>query len=164
MPAAKPRFSLFRHEPLMKKSKKPFPIYLALLLAVFIAFLAWSARQAATDGARITDRDYYSKGLRYNTTQVERRAASVLGWRLSTELVEHSLILAVVDKTGQPVSGADVSLQLLLPSGPISLEMTETEAGRYRMELPHELSGELSARYAIEREGARLEHLLLINL
>ena len=42
-----------------KRTRKPIPFYLVALLVIFLAFLAWSARQAATDGARITDRDYY---------------------------------------------------------------------------------------------------------
>ena len=148
----------------MNAKPKPIPLYLVLLLAVFLAFLGWSARQAATDGARITDRDYYSKGLRYNTSMVERRAATVLGWQVDVDLDRHTLSLRLRDRTDQPVAEADVVLTLITPSTHIPLRLEEVRPGHYLARLPDALSGEIPARYSIQRQHARIERQLLINL
>ena len=145
-------------------SRKPFPLYLALLLGGFIVFLGWSARQASTDGARITDRDYYSKGLRYNTSQVERRAASVLGWQVLADLDDRTLSLQLNDRDGSSVEGADIVLTLMTPSRQIPLVPREQLAGTYLFQMPTDIYGEIPARYTIQREGARIERQLLINL
>lgn len=145
-------------------SKKPFPLYLALLLAAFIAFLGWSARQAATDGARITDRDYYSKGLRYNTSQLERQAASVLGWQVAIDLNERLLTLLLADRDGKPVDKAEIVLTLMTTKAHIPLPLDEQNPGQYVTLLPESISGEVSARYNIQHQGASIERQLLINL
>jgi len=148
----------------MTRTRKPFPLYLVTLVMLFLAFSTWSARQAATDGARITDRDYYSKGLRYNTSEVERRAAATLGWKIKADLSGRILTLNVSDRDQQPVSRAQVQLSLLLPGQPQSLVLTEQRPGEYSGRLPGQLAGELPARYLVELDGARLERNLLINL
>lgn len=149
---------------MMKKTRKPIPFYLVALLVIFLAFLAWSARQAITDGARITDRDYYSKGLRYNTSEVERRAAASLGWRITPQLAAHTLSLTVSDREQRPVVNADVELTLMLTGHQQTIPLEEQAAGRYRVVLPEQLRGEIHALYVVQLEGTRLERNLLINL
>jgi len=148
----------------MTRSRKPIPFYLVTLLVIFLAFLAWSARQAVTDGARITDRDYYSKGLRYNTSEVERRAAASLGWRITPQLTGNTLSLTVTDREQRPVVNAEVELTLLLPGRQQTVTLGEQAAGRYQVVLPEHFRGELPARYVVQLEGTRLERNLLINL
>ena len=53
------------------------PFLILLLLCGFLVFLVWSAFQAAGLGSKVTDADYYSKGLKYNTTMVEKRAGQL---------------------------------------------------------------------------------------
>ncbi len=148
----------------MHAKPKTFPLSIATLLALFIVFLAWSARQATTDGARITDRDYYSKGLRYNDSQVERKAAMALGWQIGSSLEGRMLTLVLSDSTRQPVAHAEVILTLLLPGQHRQFPLREVTPGSYRITLPADLGGEVPARCSIQAGGARLERQMLINL
>lgn len=137
-----------------------------LLLCSFLVFSAWSAWQASSRGSQVTDRDYYSKGLKYNSTLVERRAAEVLGWSLVTEISGQTLIFHVTDSKDSNVSGAQGTLYLYLPDNPKGQEfqLQESSSGDYQVELPSDLNGTLRARVMFEREGARLNHQLQINL
>lgn len=137
-----------------------------VLLGSFLAFSAWSAWQAADRGSQITDRDYYSKGLKYNSTLVEKRAAEVLGWTLNTQLSRHTLTFRVTDQEEKNVSGARGVLHLYLPNAPKgqAFVLSEISAGAYQLDLPADLNGSLRARVAFERDGARLNRQLQLNL
>lgn len=137
-----------------------------LLIGSFIVFLGWSAYQAATRGSDIADRDYYSKGLRYNTTLIEKQAASVLGWKVEVALREHTFDIVLRDRQNLPVSSGEAKLYLYLSSAsaPIELGLSEIRPGTYRRVLPDDLSGEIRARLDLNREGARISRNLLLNL
>lgn len=97
----------------MTSSKKTVaPLIILALILAFICFLIWSALQAKNFGPRITDPDYYSKGLRYNTTLVEKRAASVLGWTISSSIRNGQLRVRLLDKQLRPVAKANGQLFL----------------------------------------------------
>lgn len=96
----------------MTKKKNLYPAFVLLMIGSFICFLAWSAMRASDSGPQVTDADYYSKGLRYTSTVLEKRAAAVLGWRVDTQLSGRTLQLQLTDKEGRPVRSA----KGLLPS------------------------------------------------
>jgi len=146
-----------------KKNKSIIPLLLAGLIGIFIVFLGWSARQASTGGTDITDRDYYSKGLKYNSTLVEKRAASVIGWKLSSRLVGRILTVNLSDKTGRPIDGA---IGRLVVSNKLAtaLPLSEKSPGAYILELPAHYSGEFPVRIDFERAGARISRQLLLNI
>jgi len=139
---------------------------IVLLLGSFLAFSAWAAWQAAERGSQVTDRDYYSKGLKYNSSLVEKRAAEVLGWSLATEIAGQSLIFQLADSDHQSVAGARAILHLYLPDtrNGRAFTLDEFSAGEYRLELPAGLSGSMRARVSFERDGARLNRQLQLNL
>ncbi len=143
-----------------------YPGLIITLLGAFLLFAGWSAYRASIHGSQITDRDYYSKGLRYNTTLVEKRAASVLGWKLETELQAGRLQIRLVDGKGQLVTGANGQLSFYRQddgSVPV-LALAETAPGTYLIQLPNHLRGEVSVRIDFEREGARINRQLLLNI
>ena len=148
-----------------EKSKSVVPILLTLLIGVFILFLAWSGKQASTGGTDITDRDYYSKGLKYNSTLVEKRAASVIGWKLTSRLDGKQLSFSLRDKDDRPIEKANGQL-FLSASGSEgeSLKLREENPGHYRTELPEHYSGEQLVRVDFERDGARINRQLLLNI
>ncbi len=137
-----------------------------LMIGGFILFLAWSAFQAAGLGSKVTDPDYYSKGLKYNTTQVEKRAAEVLGWNVETRLKGRKLEIRLTDQKGEDVTGAGGSLYLAIPGTAenIHLPLQEVTSGLYKVSFKDNISGSIQARLELEREGARLYRLLLLNL
>ncbi len=142
------------------------PLLIFLAVVGFIGFLAWSAFQAGELGTRVTDAAYYSKGLKYNATQVEKHAAEVLGWNLEVEMEAHALEFLLTDEQGAGVTGASGLLYLAVPGAAenIQLELEETGAGRYRARLNAGMKGSIQARLEIERQGARLNRQLLLNL
>lgn len=145
--------------------KNIYPALILLLLCGFLAFLAWSAFQAAGLGSKVTDSDYYSKGLKYNTTMVEKRAAEVLGWRIATRLEGRTLAFDLTDHEGG-IDHAVGTLYLAIPGAAenIHLPLREIGAGRYLVDLSGEIKGTIQARLELERDGARLNRQLLLNL
>ncbi|MBW6509408.1 MAG: FixH family protein [Desulfuromonadales bacterium] len=141
---------------------KPSPaLLIPLLLCSFLAFSSWAAYQAATRVSDVSDRGYYSKGLKYNSTLLEKKAATVLGWELRSELVDGMLIQHLTDQNGEPVSGAKGILKLQHREALLTVPLEEIDAGVYRGLLPQR-AGEHLIRAEFERDGARiLRHLLL---
>ncbi|MHB8809680.1 MAG: FixH family protein [Desulfobulbaceae bacterium] len=142
-----------------------YPTMIGLLVSGFLIFLAWSAFQAAGPGSRVTDADYYSKGLKYNTTRVEKRAAEVLGWNLETRLDGRILEFRLADRKSGKVDRAIGTLYLAIPGAEdIRLPLQEAAPGQYRVNLGEGISGAIQARLELERNGARLSRQLLLNL
>ncbi len=151
----------------MSKSKtnNPYVLLILLLLGSFVFFSLWSARQAATRGSRISDPAYYSKGLKYNHTQVEKRAAASRGWQLKTEVVKNQLCFRLFNKQHQSISRASGELTLFLGEKDqvLRLPTTETEPGTYLVKLPAGISGSVQARIEFNQQGVTLSRQLLVN-
>ena len=137
-----------------------------LLIGGFILFLVWSGFQAAGLGSKVTDAAYYSKGLKYNTTQVEKRAAEVLGWNLKTRLTGRTVKFHLTNSKGGDVDMAVGKLYLAIPDRAenIHLPLAEVTSGHYQVKLDENISGTIQARLEMERNGARLNRQLLLNL
>jgi len=150
----------------MTAKKNIYPYLIVLLIGSFLCFSLWSAMRAADLGPQVTDADYYSKGLRYSSTMVEKRAATVLGWRVSTQLIGRTLQFNLDDKEGRPVKSARGMLFLYLPDKASNMRfpLREISAGVYQLELITSMTGEMSARLEFELDGARLNRQLLLNL
>jgi len=150
----------------MAAKKNFYPALIILLLGSFGGFSVWAAMRAAEAKPQVTDADYYSKGLRYTSTLLEKKAAAVLGWTVSTELKGRTLLFHLSDKQGQPVSAAKGSLSLYLPtdSSSVSLPLHEVGPGIYQLQLSVGMAGEMSARLEFEYNGALLNRQLLLNL
>lgn len=150
----------------MLSMKNFYPLLILLLLGSFLCFSIWSAMRAAELGPQVADADYYSKGLKYSSTLVEKRAAVVLGWTVSTQLVGRTLEFHLSDKEGQPVRSAQGALFLYLPetTSKTRLPLQEVSAGTYQFNLTANMTGEMNARLEFELRGARLNRQLLLNL
>ncbi len=150
----------------MKTKNNLYPYLILLLLGSFLCFSVWAALRAADSGPQVTDADYYSKGLRYNATLVEKRAASVLGWKVATRLVGRSLEFHLSDKEGRPVESAQGTLLVYLTEERSNqvFPLQEIGSGVYQMNLSDRMTGETNARLEFEKDGARLSRQLLLNL
>ena len=146
--------------------KNFYPLLICSLLGAFLLFSSWSAYRAATRGSHVTDRDYYSKGLRYNSTILEKRAASVLGWQLTAVLRDQLLLVSLVDGKGVPVAGASGQLVFFAQeqAASASLVLAESTPGTYQVQLPASLRGEIPVRIDFDHQGARLNRQLLLNI
>ncbi len=150
----------------MAAKKNLYPILILLLIGSFLCFSMWSAMRAANMGPQVTDADYYSKGLRYSSTMIEKRAAMVLGWKVSTQLIGRTLVFHLNDKEGRPVKSAKGILFLYLrdKAASIRFPLQENAAGVYQFNLTPSMTGEMNARLEFEHDGARLNRQLLLNL
>ena len=146
--------------------KNFYPLLILTLLGAFLIFSGWSAYRASTHGSQVTDRDYYSKGLKYNSTQIEKRAASVLGWKLVSTLSDKQLQIRLSDGDGAPVKGAKGKLTFFQQADVASnsLSLLELLPGRYQAQLPATMHGEVAVRVEFEHQGSRLNRQLLLNL
>lgn len=147
------------------KKRNIYPALILLLLGAFLLFSVWAALQASGLGSEVTDADYYSKGLKYNTSIVEKKAATVLGWTLSTRVSDRTLEFSLTDRDGQPVDRVVGSLYLAIPDAAenINLPLQEIAAGLYQVKLGDAIIGTIQARLELERDGARLNRQLLLN-
>lgn len=148
------------------KTKSPYILLILLLLGSFLLFSGWSARQAATRGSQIADPDYYSKGLKYNGTRVEERAAASQGWQLTTSIRGHLLSFELSDNAGAfiPLATGQLTLYLSEQKEVLRLPTEETQPGHYQLNLPVEITGSAQARIEFELQGARISRQLLVNL
>ena len=146
--------------------KNFYPLLIGLLLGSFLIFCGWSAYRAATHGSRISDPEYYSKGLKYNSTLVEKQVARTLGWQLKSELHSRLLQVRLTNAQGVPVSGASGKLVFYEAgvNNNIALPLVETAPGTYQAALPLDLKGEIAAHLDFEHDGAQINRQLLLNL
>ena len=84
-------------------------LLLIVIFAGFTALSAWSFFRAARGASPVTDRSYYSHGLRFNQTLLEQKAAGTLGWQVEATLHGRQLQLLLTDQSRQPVSAARTS-------------------------------------------------------
>lgn len=151
----------------MNQNKKSrIPLLLIFVIGIFILFLAWSAKQASIGGTDVTDSDYYSKGMKYNSTLVEKRAASVIGWSLQATLKQNKLTLNLTDKNNTAVTGASGQATFPEPGSNRfrSFQLDESVPGTYQLTIPTDLAGEQLARVEFELNGARIYRQMLLNI
>ena len=148
------------------KNKPYTPWLLMIIGATFLVLTAWSIYKATQGTSAVTDRNYYSHGLRYNETLLEKKAAQSQGWVIKTQLDGHILKFELIDKAGSPVMSARGTLELLLSgkSTSIRFPLTHIGSGVYQVSLDEDLSGEMTARIEFDKDGARLNRQLLLNL
>lgn len=142
----------------------PWPHLLLLLGLLFLGLTGWSVYRSATGVSAVTDRQYYTHGLRYNASLVEQRAAESLGWQVAISLQDGYLASQWTGKDGQPVSGGEA--RLVIPAknrADITMMLAEDAAGRYGTNLPGELQGEFPALLTFSHGGATLRRSLLLN-
>lgn len=147
------------------RSTNRWPHLLLLLGLFFLGLTGWSVYRSATGVSAVTDRHYYSHGLRYNTSLVEQRAAESLGWQVTVRLQDGYLASQWTGEDGQPVSGGKARLVIAAKNrADITLQLAEDSAGRYGTNLPDKLQGEIPALLTLSQGGATLRRPLLLNL
>jgi nitrogen fixation protein FixH len=147
------------------KSYNFYVILILLLLGSFVLFSAWSAHQASTRGSQISDPAYYSKGLKYNHTQIEIQAAASRGWQLETTIEKKILNFRLFDSQQQPIAGANGVLTLYPgeQQAVLHLRTTEIQPGRYQVKLLGTNKNSVQARIEFELQGILLSRQLLLN-
>lgn len=135
------------------------------LIFFFLLLTGWSVHRAVTGVSAVSNPKYYTYGLKYNHTLVEKEAAAALGWHIETFLQGRHLSLRLRDGDGRDVSGVQALLTLFgtADNRGRTLELDETGPGYYATELPPDLPGQTPARLLLKREGAGMTRSLLLN-
>ena len=140
------------------------PSAIVLLIFFFLSLTAWSIHRATIGVSSVTNPRYYSHGLKYNQTLVEKEAATALGWNLETSLDGRTLLFHLSDSSGQAVSGAQGGITLFDAERQSNHALRETAPGIYVTEIPVDPGTHVSARIDLRRRGASLSRALLLNL
>ena len=140
------------------------PWLIVLIGALFAGMTSWAILMAARGTSPVTDPAYYSHGLKYNQSRVEALAAEAMDWRVSSSLEEHKLTVTLRTGDLQPVTGCLGELVIYNSEKRLALLMEESVQGSYSTDIPIELSGNLTGDLLLQREGARINRRLLINL
>jgi len=149
----------------MNKLKK-IPWLLLLIGGGFCILMIWSIFLASQRTSAVIDRDYYSHGLRYNETLLERQVAAALGWTTSTRLSGRVMTVQLRDRDHEPVVRAHGTLNLLesYDQQVRHLVLEEIEPGTFQAEFPENLHGEQPVEMLFDLAGARLSKRLLLSL
>lgn len=107
----------------------------------------------------------YVQGLNYNDALDRRRAQAEAGWTARFNRVDETLLIEVVDRDGEAVTGLTLAGALTHPTDAeqdCALAFDETRDGLYSVELP--CGGEGRWRMKAQNEGERpfeVEHDLV---
>ncbi|MEJ2525686.1 MAG: FixH family protein [Desulfuromonadales bacterium] len=147
-------------------NRKDIPWLVLLIGCGFLSLMGWSLYRASQETSGVTDRDYYSHGLRYNETLLEQKAAEALGWRMTSGLKDRTLQIMLRDSQDQPVTGARGRFRAYDVTQSVTIDrlVQELGQGQYKVDLPAALQGTVNVRLTFERDGARINRQLLLNI
>lgn len=130
---------------------------------------------AVTTNPGLVSQDYYERG-RYNERHYQQRVAerSALGWTASLEVpasihlgATQTYRIAIVDNVGEPLRGAQVSLNAFRPAdakADFTLPLEEVGAGIYEGAVEFGLKGIWDLLIDVKQEGKALEVPRRINV
>lgn len=100
------------------------------------------------------------RGLHYNDVVAAQQARDSLGWRIASRWHPENdrLELALTDRTGAPLVGARVIVELVRPAEkrpPLDVAMTATDGGRHEGHVTLPARGNWDADIVVERDGER---------
>ena len=134
------------------------PLFVIGLLGATVGGNAYMIYRAVENGPTPMEPDYYRKAIGWDSTVAQAALNARLGWSLVAEIdTARTLQVAIVDSTGQPVSGADVRVEAF-PVGASSLvavTLAETGRGEYRGALDTAHSGLHEVRFTVSQGSAR---------
>lgn len=133
--------------------------FFAVIIAVNSIFITMAVR---TFRGEEVERSYM-QGLVYNEVLAERRTQAEMGWHAGINLVEDALILAVEDRSGDPVEGLKLEARLrhrVDMAYDQALVFTEGEPGVYRAPIPDLGEAAWIVSVSAENQPFEMEHAL----
>jgi len=131
-----------------------------VVLAVNLVFM-YSAVSTFTG---IETQEAYDKGLAYNQVIAKAKAQEKLGWTVDATLLpasspdaashESNVVVSVLDKAGQPVSGLSVKAKFIRPTKEgfdTNAELMEQGGGRYVATVKLPLAGQWDLKVAAHK-------------
>jgi nitrogen fixation protein FixH len=144
------------------------PAFIITLVLAFTAFTWWSFIRAAAGVSAVTDPDYYSHGLKYNSTTLEQQAGEALGWTVRQQVAGRRLTIRVEDSHQVGIPGCQGAITFpgegtgASPLPPLAV--TEIGAGLYQADIPATLPQTLMTTLTIGKGQAMVHRRLLLAL
>ncbi|MCW9014482.1 MAG: FixH family protein [Gammaproteobacteria bacterium] len=137
--------------------------WLALVAIVLLVNIVMISLAFITNPGLVSE-DYYERGQEHEQNVRSRIAArETLGWTVSTDFPQNPVQnrkelyrFNIVDKAGNPLTGADVSLNAYRPSdaeADFNVKMTETLTGLYEARITYPLKGIWELNISINRDN-----------
>ena len=150
----------------MHTTTNRWPAFLITLVLAFTAISWWSLERAASGVSAVSDPDYYHHGLHYNSSNRELQAAHSQGWTITPQVEGRALTIQVDDARLTGVPGCQGAITLATggqtPQPPLPL--VDAGQGLYTVTMPINLPPTLAASLTLSKDGATIQHRLLINL
>jgi nitrogen fixation protein FixH len=148
------------------------PIAITTVLATTVAANIWVMRIASDDPSFAIEPDYYRKAVEWDSTLVQARQDSILGWRLTPELQvvaatgKTQLTATLTDSTGAPISGAVVKVSAL----PVAranevheVTLAAAGAGEYMAQLDSRREGRWELRFDVRARSVRFTEVARVE-
>lgn len=135
------------------KNFNPWPFGLFLTLAVFVVVQLGVVTLATTTFEGLDDVEYYRHGVEYGKEIARQKMQKELGWKLDTKVSGNTLLLAILDADGKPVTRAAVRATVGKPATikhDAVLKLDEVGPGIYQTPL-HLSPGEWRVRLEISK-------------
>lgn len=144
------------------KAKALWPLAVVGALAVTVAANVALLVVASDSRHLAVEPDYYAKAVAWDSTMAVREGSRALGWSLDADLAPAaggaSLRVAIEDREGVPVAGAEVRVEAIhnLDSGRrVRAPLREQGPGRYEASLPLGHRGLWELRFDATRGSER---------
>ena len=152
----------------MNLSTVRWPAFLVCLFLAFAAITCWSLERAVSEVSPVVDPNYYSHGLRYNSSALELQTARALGWRIDPELDKGVLTIRVQDEHKVGIAGCRGHLTLLTKTPEREtvnpLTMIDRGNGRYTVEIPPDLPTPVAASLTLTKDQATVQRQMFLSL
>lgn len=140
------------------------PIAMGGVLALTVAANGLLLFQATRNGGMPIERDYYRKAVAWDSAMAQSVTNGALGWRIGATLDSAgSLSIELVDRAGNPVSGATVSVEgfaVAFVDGEFVAALTSDGGRRYGALVTLKHRGLHELRVRISRGGDRFTAVL----
>jgi len=144
------------------------PVFIITLGLAFVAFSWWSLERAASGVSPVSDPNYYSHGLKYNSTNLEIQTAEALQWTVTPTVKGRALTVQVNDAKQVGISGGYGALTVQFEGAGQSplppLPLMDGGQGLYAVTIPAGLPRTLSANLTLTKDQATVQRRLLINM
>jgi len=158
---------------LNEKPVKPFTgrhflIYMLLFFGVVTIVNIIFITKAIQSNSGVVTENPYEVGLVYNKILDAHEKQKALGWKGMTAVEQKNiLVYTLADKTGAPISGADVRVKMLRPvqkGYDFSVAMTEGRSGRYTAKIDVPVKGAWNAHVSVVRGADTYDDITSLDL
>jgi nitrogen fixation protein FixH len=155
-------------QPIKKFTGRKMLIWMLSFFGVIIAVNAVFITKALQSNSGVVTENPYEVGLSYNKILEKRSKQEALGWKGMTAVESKSLLVyTLTDKSGKPITGAKVSVDMLRPvqkGYDFTLPLNDDGNGRYSAKLKVPVAGSWTAHVSVVRDADTYDDVTSLDL